>query len=127
MRRLIYRELKEPSKDLADLLELEAKVLAWEDRPAGLLTDEIEATFKELWELCFTERDTVRRNFVFQILGRLTAGFAEGSMIHLSSLEPAKALEAAEASRESRRRRAQSAREGATKRHEKPQGRAQNR
>lgn len=83
VRRLIYRELKEPSKDLADLLELEAKVLAWEEEPAGLLTDEVEATFKELWEMCFTEQDTIRRNLAFQILGRLTAGFAEGGMIKL--------------------------------------------
>ena len=39
---------REPSKDLADLLELEAKDSRLEDKPAGLLTDEIEATFKEL-------------------------------------------------------------------------------
>jgi len=96
VRRLIYRELKEPSKDLADLLELEAKVLAWEDEPAGLLTEDIEATFKELWELCFMERDTVRRNFVFQILGRLTAGFAEGGMIQLSNPRTCRKEEARE-------------------------------
>lgn len=83
VRRLIYRELKEPSKDLADLLELEKKVLAWEDEPAGLLTEEIEATFKELWELCFAEQDPIRQNLAFQILGRLTAGFAEGGMVKL--------------------------------------------
>jgi hypothetical protein len=89
VRRLIYRELREPFPEggLDDLLALAAKLeelTTWKD------PELIEAMFDDLAAMSQQETDLVRRNFVLQILGTIAVGCFETTPELLTFTRPPK-------------------------------------
>lgn len=72
VRRLLYRELREPLPDgnLSDLLEMAAAV---EDEATWSQPGKVKDLFYDLVVMTHKETDPIRRNFAAQLLGALVA------------------------------------------------------